>query len=224
MLNFSSLIMEVGDNMDKREQVIEILKRLRTIYEPKIALKFSNPWELLVATILSAQTTDERVNMVTEKLFKKYRSPEDYLKVSLEELEQDIRSVNYYKTKAKNIRACAQIIVEKYNGKVPDTMEELLKLPGVARKTANVVLSAGYGKNEGIVIDTHVNRLSKRLNLGKEKNRDKLEQELMKIVPKDEWANFSYLLIHHGRNVCKAKNPKCDECILKDICPSAFNE
>jgi|UniRef100_A0A7C3WM21 endonuclease-3 len=210
--------------MNRKERVKELLNRLRGIYEPKIALKFSNPWELLVATILSAQTTDERVNMVTENLFKKYKSPEDYVKVPLEELEQDIKSINYYRNKAKFIKSCAQIIVEEYGGKVPDTMEELLKLPGVARKTANVVLSAGYGKNEGIVIDTHVARLSKRLDLSEEKNRDKLEQDLMKIVPRDEWANFSYLLIHHGRNVCKAKNPKCEECILKDICPSAFKE
>jgi len=210
--------------MDRKERVKELLDRLRGIYEPKIALKFSNPWELLVATILSAQTTDERVNMVTENLFKKYKSPEDYVKVPLEELEQDIKSINYYRNKAKFIKSCAQIIVEEYGGKVPDTMEELLKLPGVARKTANVVLSAGYGKNEGIVIDTHVARLSRRLDLSEEKNRDKLEQDLMKIVPRDEWANFSYLLIHHGRNVCKAKNPKCEECILNDICPSAFKE
>ncbi len=210
--------------MNRKERVKELLNRLRGIYKPKIALKFSNPWELLVATILSAQTTDERVSMVTENLFKKYKSPEDYVKVPLEELEQDIKSINYYRNKAKFIKSCAQIIVEEYGGKVPDTMEELLKLPGVARKTANVVLSAGYGKNEGIVIDTHVARLSKRLDLSEEKNRDKLEQNLMKIVPRDEWANFSYLLIHHGRNVCKAKNPKCEECILKDICPSAFKE
>lgn len=210
--------------MNRKERVKELLNRLRGIYEPKIALKFSNPWELLVATILSAQTTDERVNMVTENLFKKYKSPEDYVKVPLEDLEQDIKSINYYRNKAKFIKSCAQIIVEEYGGKVPDTMEELLKLPGVARKTANVVLSAGYGKNEGIVIDTHVARLSKRLDLSEEKNRDKLEQDLMKIVPRDDWANFSYLLIHHGRNVCKAKNPKCEECILKDICPSAFKE
>jgi endonuclease-3 len=210
--------------MNRKERVKELLNRLRGIYEPKIALKFSNPWELLVATILSAQTTDERVNMVTENLFKKYKSPEDYVKVPLEELEQDIKSINYYRNKAKFIKSCAQIIVEEYGGKVPDTMEELLKLPGVARKTANVVLSAGYGKNEGIVIDTHVARLSRRLDLSEEKNRDKLEQDLMKIVPRDEWANFSYLLIHHGRNICKAKNPKCEECILKDICPSAFKE
>ncbi|HOJ92365.1 MAG TPA: endonuclease III [Dictyoglomaceae bacterium] len=208
--------------MDKREFAIEVINRLKKVYEPKIALKFRDPWELLVATILSAQTTDERVNMITEKLFKKYKTIEDYIKVPLEELEQDIKSVNYYKTKAKNIKSCAQIILDEYGGKVPDTMEELLKLPGVARKTANVVLSAGYGKSEGIVVDTHVSRLSERFKLSEEKDRDKLEKELMSIIPQEEWTDFSYLLISHGRNVCKAKNPICESCILKDICPSAF--
>ncbi len=208
--------------MEKEERIREILKRLKGIYEPKTALIFSNPWELLVATILSAQTTDERVNMVTKALFKKYKSIEDYAHVPLEELEKDIKSVNYYKTKAKNIKACAQIILEKYNGKVPDSMEDLLKLPGVARKTANVVLSAGYGKNEGIVIDTHVFRLSHRLGLSNEKNREKLEFDLMKIIPPEDWGNFSFLLISHGRNICKAQKPLCSECILSDICPSAF--
>ncbi len=207
--------------MDKEERVREILKRLKEIYEPKTALIFSNPWELLVATILSAQTTDKRVNMITKDLFKKYKSVKDYADVPLEELEKDIKSVNYYKTKTKNIKACAQIISEKYNGKVPDSMEELLKLPGVARKTANVVLSAGYGKNEGIVIDTHVFRLSHRLGLSNEKDREKLEFDLMKIIPKEDWKDFSFLLISHGRNICKAQKPLCSECILWDICPSA---
>jgi endonuclease-3 len=210
--------------MEREERVKEILRRLKKIYEPKTALIFSNPWEFLVATILSAQTTDERVNMVTRDLFKKYKNIKDYADAPLEELERDIKSVNYYRTKAKNIKSCAQIILEKYNGKVPDSMEELLKLPGVARKTANVVLSAGYGKNEGIVIDTHVFRLSHRLGLSNEKDRVKLEFDLMKIVPHEEWGNFSFLLIDHGRNTCKAQKPLCNECVLADICPSVSSK
>jgi len=208
--------------MEREERVREVLKRLKKLYIPKTALNFSNPWELLVATILSAQTTDERVNMVTKDLFKKYKSIKDYAEAPLEELQEDIKSINYYRTKAKNIKACAEIILEKYGGKVPDKMDELLKLPGVARKTANVVLTAGYGKNEGIIIDTHVHRLSHRLGLSNEKNREKLEFDLMKIVPREEWGNFSFLLIDHGRAICKAKKPLCEECILNDICPSAI--
>lgn len=206
--------------MEREERVREVLKRLKRIYEPKTALIFSNPWELLLATILSAQTTDERVNMVTKELFKKYKSIKDYAEAPLEELEKDIKSVNYYRTKAKNIKSCAQIILENYNGKVPDSMEELLKLPGVARKTANVVLSAGYGKNEGIVVDTHVFRLSQRLGLSNEEDREKIEFDLMKIIPKENWGEISFLLISHGRNICKAQKPLCNECILSDICPS----
>ncbi|PMQ01689.1 MAG: endonuclease III [Dictyoglomus sp. NZ13-RE01] len=208
--------------MEREERVREVLKRLKKLYIPKTALNFSNPWELLVATILSAQTTDERVNMVTKDLFKKYKSIKDYAEAPLEELQEDIKSINYYRTKAKNIKACAEIILVKYGGKVPDKMDELLKLPGVARKTANVVLTAGYGKNEGIIIDTHVHRLSHRLGLSNEKNREKLEFDLMKIVPREEWGNFSFLLIDHGRAICKTKKPLCEECILNDICPSAI--
>jgi endonuclease-3 len=206
--------------MEKRKRALEVIERLKRIYEPKTALNFSTPWELLVATILSAQTTDERVNTVTNELFKKYKTIEDYANVPLDEFEKDIRSINYYKTKAKNIKSCAQIILKNYNGKIPDNIEELMKLPGVARKTANVVLSSAFGKNEGIVIDTHVFRITKRLDFSQEKNREKMEKELMSLIPREEWANYSFLLIHHGRNICKAKNPLCNKCIIIDLCPS----
>ncbi len=200
---------------------MEILKRLKKAY-PNIrgtALNYSNPLELLIATILSAQTTDERVNIVTKELFKKYKNARDYANASLEELKEMIKSVNFYKNKAKYIKEGCRIIDEEYNGKVPDSMEELIKLPGVSRKTANVVLSNAFRKDEGIVVDTHVIRLSKRLGLTKESDRNKIEQDLMKKFPKEEWFDLSNLLIAHGRRVCKAKNPDCKNCILKDICP-----
>ncbi len=200
---------------------MEILKRLKKEY-PDVkgtALNYSNPLELLVATILSAQTTDERVNIVTASLFKKYKEARDYVNASLEELQNDIKSINFYRNKAKYIKEACKIIVEKYGGKVPDSMEELVKLPGVSRKTANVVLSNAFRKDEGIVVDTHVIRLSKRLGLTNEKNRDKIEQDLMKKYPKEAWFDIANLLIAHGRRVCKARNPDCDNCVLKDICP-----
>ena len=200
---------------------MEILKRLKKEY-PDVkgtALNYSNPLELLVATILSAQTTDERVNIVTARLFKKYKEAKDYANASLEELQNDIKSINFYRNKAKYIKEACKIIVEKYGGKVPDSMEELVKLLGVSRKTANVVLSNAFRKDEGIVVDTHVIRLSKRLGLTNEKNRDKIEQDLMKKYPKEAWFDIANLLIAHGRRVCKARNPDCDDCVLKDICP-----
>ncbi len=182
------------------------------------ALHYTNPLELLIATILSAQTTDERVNIVTKDLFKKYKKAEDYANASLEELQNDIKSINFYRNKAKYIKQCCQILVENYNGEVPDSMEELLKLPGVSRKTANVVLSNAFRKDEGIVVDTHVIRLSQRLGLTKEKDRDKIEQDLMKKFPKEKWFDLANLLIAHGRKICKARNPLCNKCVLKDIC------
>ena len=200
---------------------MEILKRLKKEY-PDVkgtALNYSNPLELLVATILSAQTTDERVNIVTARLFKKYREARDYANASLEELQNDIKSINFYRNKAKYIKEACKIIVEKYGGKVPDSMEELVKLPGVSRKTANVVLSNAFRKDEGIVVDTHVMRLSKRLGLSNERDRDKIEQDLMKKYPKESWFDIANLLITHGRRVCKARNPDCNNCVLKDICP-----
>ena len=198
---------------------MDVVDILRKEYDVKgTALNHSSALELLVATILSAQTTDKRVNIVTEELFKKYRKAEDYANADIEELREAIKSVNFYRNKAKYIKESCRIIVEEYGGKVPDSMEELIKLPGVHRKTANVVLSNAFGKVEGIVVDTHVMRLSRRLGLTKEKNREKIEQELMRKFSKDKWADLSNLLIAHGRNVCKARKPECEKCILKDRC------
>jgi len=207
--------------MNLKEKTSEIIKRLKREYpEPKTALNFRSPFELLVATILSAQTTDVLVNKVTENLFRKYRTVRDYAGASLEALQRDISSVNFYKTKAKNIQACANMIVEKFNSTVPKTMEELTSLPGVARKTANIILSNAYGIHEGIAVDTHVKRLSFRLGLTKNEDPVKVEQDLIAITPKEEWSNLSHLLIFHGRKICQAKKPKHGECVLYDICPS----
>jgi len=199
----------------------DVLKILRKEY-PEIkgtALKYSTPLELLIATILSAQTTDERVNMVTKKLFRKYRNAADYASAPLEELQEYIRSVNFYRNKARYIKEACRIIHEEYGGKVPDTMEELIKLPGVSRKTANVVLSNIFRKDEGVVVDTHVMRLSRRLGLTEETKREKIEKDLMKKFPREEWFELSNLLIAHGRRVCKARKPLCERCALREICP-----
>ncbi len=190
--------------------------------DAEIALTFKNPLELLISTILSAQCTDKRVNIVTKTLFKKYKTPEDYAKADIKELEQDIRSTGFYHNKARHIKKCCQMLIEKFGSQVPRTMEELLELPGVARKTANIVLSNVFGIVEGIAVDTHVRRLSERLGLTQNKNQDKIEQDLMKIVPKEMWMRFSDLLVFHGRRICMAKKPKCGECVLNKICPSAF--
>jgi len=199
----------------------EILKRLKREYPARIALKHSNPLEILVATILSAQCTDKRVNQVTQDLFIKYRTARDYANADLEEFQQEIRSTGFYRNKARNIINCCKTLVEKFDSKVPRTMEELITLPGVARKTANIVLQAGYGIVEGIAVDTHVKRLSQLLSLTRQKDPVKNEQDLMKITPRNEWMNLSYLLIRHGRNVCIARRPKCRECLLNDLCPAA---
>ena len=209
-----------GD-IDIREKVLEIIKRLKKHYpELRTALNFSNPFELLVATILSAQTTDTHVNNVTANLFKKYKSIKDYANVSVGALQKDLNSINFYKTKAKNIHETAKMIVKEFNSKVPKTMEELITLPGVARKTANIILSNVFGINEGIAVDTHVKRLTFRLGLTKNENPVKIEKDLMEITPKEEWGNLSHLLIFHGRKICQAKKPKHNECVLYDICPS----
>jgi len=207
--------------MDRKEKVKIILQRLEKEYpHAKTALNFETPFQLLVATILSAQTTDERVNSVTEILFKRFKTPQDFARADLNTIMEYIKSVNFYKNKAKNIKASAQKIIELFGGEVPKTMEELITLPGVARKTANIVLSEAYGINEGIAVDTHVKRLAQRLGLSDYDIPEKIEKDLMEITPNDKWRDMSNLLILHGRKVCKAKNPNHNVCVLKDICPS----
>jgi endonuclease-3 len=201
-------------------KVIELLEKEHA--DAKIALHYSNPLELLVATMLSAQSTDETINKVTKTLFKKYTKPEDYANVDLKELEQDIRSTGFYHNKAKNLQNAAKMLVDKYNSQVPKTMEELVKLPGVARKTANIVLTNAFGVVAGVAVDTHVRRLAQRLGLSENKDPNKIEQDLMSIVPKEKWMRLTDLLIFHGRRVCTAKKPNCAGCVLNKICPSAF--
>lgn len=205
---------------ERAAKIIELLQKEHP--DAKIALNFSNPLELLVATVLSAQCTDERVNIVTQALFKKYTKPEDYAKADLAALEQDVRSTGFYHNKAKNIQNTSQILVQKYYSQVPRTMEELLELPGVARKTANIVLYNAYGFIAGIAVDTHVRRLAQRLGLTENDDPAKIEIDLMNLMPKDTWMHLTDLLIFHGRRVCTAKKPKCDACVLNKICPSAF--
>jgi endonuclease-3 len=201
-------------------KIIELLEKEHP--DAKVALHYSNSLELLVATILSAQTTDERVNRVTETLFKKYKKPEDYAEAELNELEQHIRSTGFYHNKAKNLKNSARMLVEKFNSMVPKTMEDMIELPGVARKTANIVLSNAYNVVVGIAVDTHVRRLAKRLGLSKSNDPDKIETDLMNLVPKEKWMRITDLLIFHGRRVCIAKKPNCIQCVLNKICPSAF--
>jgi endonuclease-3 len=184
------------------------------------ALNHRNPLELLIATILSAQCTDARVNLVTQELFRKYRAPKDYLSVSQEELEADIRSTGFFHNKAKSIRGAASMLLESYSGQVPDSMEELVQLPGVARKTANVVLGVAYGKAEGIVVDTHVFRVSRRLDLSNSNTPEDIERDLMKLIPRDRWISFSHQMILHGRTTCKARKPLCPACPLENVCES----
>jgi endonuclease-3 len=208
------------DNKSRVSQIIELLEKAHP--DAKIALTYTNPLELLIATILSAQCTDARVNIVTKTLFKKYRTAKDYADADLKTLEQDIKTTGFYHNKARNIKKCCQMLVEKYDGKVPRTMEEMLELPGVARKTANIVLQNAYGVVEGIAIDTHVRRVAKRLGLTENDNPDKIEQDLMHIVSKKSWMRITDLLIFHGRRICTAKKPDCAGCALNQICPSAF--
>ena len=201
-------------------KTIELLEKEHA--DAKIALHYSNPLELLVATMLSAQSTDETINKVTKTLFKKYTKPEDYANADLKELEQDIRSTGFYHNKAKNLQNAAKMLVDKYNSKVPKTMEELVKLSGVARKTANIILTNAFGVVAGVAVDTHVRRLAQRLGLSENKDPNKIEKDLMSIVPKDKWMRLTDLLIFHGRRVCTAKKPNCSGCVLNKICPSAF--
>jgi endonuclease-3 len=208
------------DAKNRALKVIELLEKEHP--DAKIALQFTSPLELLVATILSAQCTDERVNIVTKILFKKYVKAEDYANADLAELEQDIKSTGFYRNKALNIKKCCQLLVEKYNSQVPRTMEELIELSGVARKTANIVLSNAFGVVEGVAVDTHVRRLTQRLGLTESDDPAKIEVDLMNIVPREKWMRITDLLIFHGRRVCVAKKPKCEVCVLNKICPSAF--
>ncbi|MGQ0541949.1 MAG: endonuclease III [Blastocatellia bacterium] len=215
---FFSLDAMIGD---KKKRTAEIIKRLKKAYpDARCALNHTNPFELLIATILSAQCTDARVNIVTGTLFRKYRGPQDFIDVSQTELEKDIHSTGFFRSKAKNIKAASQRLIEVYCGDIPRTMEEILTLGGVARKTANVVLGNAFGIASGVVVDTHVSRLSQRLGLTENKTPERIERDLEKLVPKKHWIMFPHWMIFHGRQVCIARKPKCGECILGDICPS----
>lgn len=242
----------------RKQEILHILKR--TYPNPKIALNYSNSWELLVAVVLSAQCTDKMVNQITEKLFAKYKTLDDYVKVDIQEFEQDIKSTGFFRNKAKNILPTAKIIKEKFKGRIPNKMEDLLTLPGIARKTANIILGNAYNIVQGIAVDTHVHRINQRLRLvdltnigGKKKilfqkdtekrvrplsrlrsdpktelldyikdaDPNKIEQTLMKVIPKEDWFKFTYMVIDHGRSICKAKNPNCITCPLKKLCPAS---
>jgi endonuclease III len=210
--------------MNDSARLSTLLTRLAAAYpDAECALVHHSPWELLVSTILSAQCTDERVNMVTPALFVKYPRPEDFLAAPVEELEQAIHSTGFFRNKAKSIRGAAQLVVERFGGELPRTMAEMLTLPGVARKTANVVLGTAFGLAEGIAVDTHVRRLSGRLGLTLHEDPVKIEQDLMALVPREEWISISHRLILHGRQVCHARKPECGRCTLADLCPSAVS-
>ena len=210
-------------NPDLKQRTRKIISALKRAYpDAKCALNHSNAFELLIATILSAQCTDARVNIVTADLFRKYRKPEDYLQVSPATLQNEIRTTGFFRNKTKSIQGASKMLSEKYSSRVPKTMEEMLELPGVARKTANVVLGNAFGITSGIVVDTHVTRLSRRLGLTTQKNAEKIENDLIELVPKKDWIIFSHLLIFHGRNICKARNPLCADCVVEKFCPSSF--
>ena len=205
-----------------QERASKIVKGLSKAYpDAHVALRFSNPLEMLVATILSAQCTDEKVNEVTATLFRKYHSAKDYLKVPEDELRADIKPTGFYNQKATSIREACRRIVEVYGGKVPDTMEDLVTLRGVARKTGNIVLGNAFGIVEGIAVDTHVKRLANRLGFSAESDTDRIEQDLMRLVPRNKWFDFTYVLIDHGRSICEARKPRCGECPVSDLCPSS---
>ncbi|MCR6690802.1 MAG: endonuclease III [archaeon YNP-LCB-003-016] len=206
-----------------KERAQKILSLLKQAY-PDVKgteLNFSNAWELLVATVLAAQTPDARVNEVTKVLFQRYRSIKDYAEADDRELEEILKPINFYRKKAQRIKSIAKIILEKYNGEIPKSIEELTKIPGIGRKTANMVLANALNVVEGITVDTHVMRLANRFKLTTQKDRNKIEKELMEIIPKEEWFDFSNLLIAHGKRVCSAKKPKCEICVIRELCPSA---
>jgi endonuclease-3 len=205
----------------KKQRVRVVLDRLAVEHaDAGIALTFRNPLELLVSVMLSAQTTDVNVNRVTATLFEKYHTPEDYLAVPQEELERDIFATGFYRQKAKSLRGTMRLLLDEFNGEVPRTLEELVRLPGVARKTANVV-SSELGSAQGIVVDTHVRRLSQRLGFTRQDDPVKIERDLMRLVPRDDWARFPHLMIWHGRRVCVARRPRCEDCVVNDLCPSS---
>jgi len=206
--------------MRGEQRAQEILARLKAAYpHASYYLNFSNPLELLVATILSAQARDEAVNAVTSELFRKYKRAEDYADAPLEQLERDIKKINFYRNKARAIQAACKILAREYNGEVPDTMEELTKLPGIGRKTANAILTNAFDKVEGIVVDTHVIRLSKRMGFTSERDPEAIERDLMGLFPKGAWRSLPWLMKEHGRAVCTSKRPKCDSCAVGDLCP-----
>lgn len=208
---------------DRKKRTKQIIAKLRKAYpDARCALNFSNPLELLVATILSAQTTDKGVNIVTRKLFEKYKTPADYAGADTAVFEQEIKPTGFYRNKAKSVQGACREIVARFGGRVPDTMDELLTLPGVARKTANVVLGNAFGKNEGFTVDRHVLRVAARLGLSQSDKPEKMEQDLMELVPREDWTNFSHMLILHGRAICTARKPACDTCPVNKLCPSAF--
>jgi endonuclease-3 len=205
----------------KKARVVPVIERLAVEHaDARIALTFASPLELLVSVILSAQTTDVNVNKVTATLFQKYRKPEDYLAVPQEELERDIFATGFYRQKAKSLRGTMRMLIDEFDGEVPRTLGEIVRLPGAARKTANVV-SSELGNPEGIVVDTHVRRLSQRLGFTKEEDPVKIERDLMKLVPREHWARFPHLMIWHGRRVCDARRPHCEDCVVNDLCPSS---
>ena len=206
---------------EKSARIRDILRGLERGYpNAQCALRHSSPLELLIATILSAQCTDERVNIVTQTLFRKYRTPEDYVNAAPEQLEVDIRPTGFFRNKTRSVQGACKVILERFGGAVPDTMEALLQLPGVARKTANVVLGVAFGKAEGIVVDTHVFRVSKRLDLSRSDTPENIERDLMEIIPRKKWISFSHEMILHGRNTCKARKPLCPVCPVEKLCYS----
>jgi endonuclease-3 len=198
----------------------KIVRRLDRAYPAaECSLDFRSPLELLVATVLSAQCTDRRVNQVTQELFRKYRSAADYADAKLSELEKDIQSTGFFRNKAKNIQACCRVLVDEFGGEVPDDLDALVALPGIGRKTANVILGTGFGIASGVVVDTHVGRLSRRLGLSEHKDPAKVEKDLAAVLPRKQWVRFSHQMILHGRSTCMARKPRCDDCVLADICP-----
>ncbi|KAB8332857.1 endonuclease III [Scytonema tolypothrichoides VB-61278] len=216
--------MSICKKSSKKQRALEILVRLKRLYpDATCSLNYSTPVQLLVATILSAQCTDERVNLVTPGLFSKFPDAASLANADLTELETIVRSTGFYRNKAKNIQAACRMIINEFGGHVPKQMEQLLRLPGVARKTANVVLAHAYGINVGVTVDTHVKRLSERLGLTEHTDPIRIERDLMGLLPQADWENWSIRLIYHGRAICKARSPACDACDLADLCPSAFN-